>query len=265
MSPEFNEAIFLKAQFFQHLNYHDKAESMYNAIQSNHPLYLEAQKNIAINKKNAGKFNEAEELLTSLINSNPNNHSLNKLLADLYRTSNFYRKAIQYYTELLKIKNINTIHVENIFYMRGICYERLGIWEKAERDFLQSLKINSEQPQVLNYLAYGWIERNVKIDESIEMLQLAITKNPKSHYILDSLAWAYYKKNNLTKAVNMMEKVIKIAPAEAISLDHLGDIYFQLGRKREAYFMWTQARDLSEPEDEIIDSVQLKLDRYNEG
>ena len=73
------------------------------------------------------------------------------------------------------------------------------------------------------------------------------------------------KKNNLSKAATMMENVIEIAPGEAISLDHLGDIYFTLGRKREAYFMWIQALDLAEPEDHISESVQLKIDKYNAG
>ena len=62
-----------------------------------------------------------------------------------------------------------------------------------------------------------------------------------------------------------MEKVIEIAPGEAISLDHLGDIYFAIGRKREAYFMWMQALDLIEPEDEIIDKIKLKIENYNAG
>ena len=97
------------------------------------------------------------------------------------------------------------------------------------------------------------------------MLKKAVQKDSDSHYILDSLAWAYFKKNNLTKAVELMEEVIKMAPGEAISLDHLGDIYFALGRKREAYFMWNQANDLAEPKDGISDSIQLKLQRYNAG
>ena len=95
------------------------------------------------------------------------------------------------------------------------------------------------------------------------MVEIAVKKNPESHYILDSLAWAYYKKHNLLKAAKIMEKVIEIAPGEAISLDHLGDIYFALGRKREAYFMWIQALDLAEPVDNISESVQMKLDKYN--
>ena len=118
-------------------------------------------------------------------------------------------------------------------------------------------------PQVLNYLAYGWIERNVFINRSLDMLETAVEQAPDNYYILDSLAWAYYKKKDLNKAVILMEDVITKAPGEAISLDHLGDIYFSLGRKREAYFMWKQANDLADPEDGIFDSLQEKMQKYN--
>ena len=93
--------------------------------------------------------------------------------------------------------------------------------------------------------------------------KIANKNNPESYYILDSLAWAYFKKNNFIKASELMEEVINRAPGEAISLDHLGDIYFSIGRKREAQFMWIQALDLAEPEDNISESVQIKLDQYN--
>ena len=161
--------------------------------------------------------------------------------------------------------NINSNLLWQIYYRRGICYEISNKWKKAENDFLKALEIEPEQPQVLNYLAYGWIEKNFYLEKSINMLKKAIKKNPESHYILDSLAWAHYKKNNFSKAVELMERVIDIAPGEAISLDHLGDIYFSLGRKREAYFMWIQALDLAQPEDNISESVQIKLDKYNAG
>ena len=265
LNPEFNEAIFLQAQFFQHLNNYAKAEQIYNSIQQNHTLYLEGQKNIILNREKSGKFDEAEKLLINLININSNNHTLVILLADLYRTNSIYDKAIKHYTSVLNADNIDNEQLWRIYYKRGISFERSNIWEKAENDFLKALELDSEQPQVLNYLAYGWIERNLMIDKSIEMLELAVSKNSENYYILDSLAWAYYKKNKLLKAVKIMEKVIRIAPAEAISLDHLGDIYLKLGRKREAYFMWMQAKALSEPIDDIIDSIQLKIDKFNAG
>ena len=97
------------------------------------------------------------------------------------------------------------------------------------------------------------------------MLKKAYNSNPESYYIIDSLAWAYFKKNNLDEAARLMEKVIDIAPGEAISLDHLGDIYYAMNRKREAIHFWQQALELAEPEDEIEESVQQKLNKFNAG
>ena len=106
--------------------------------------------------------------------------------------------------------------------------------------FKKPLAIKPNQPQVLNYLAYGWIERNINFDKSLKMLIIASEKNPENFYILDSLAWAYFKKNNFLMALEIMEKVIKLAPAEAISLDHLGR--YLLGRrqkKRSVFYVET--------------------------
>ena len=97
------------------------------------------------------------------------------------------------------------------------------------------------------------------------MLKKAYKTNPNSYYILDSLAWAHFKKNELTKAADLMEKVIDMVPGEAISLDHLGDIYFAMNRKREALYLWQQAIDLAVPEDEIMEKIQDKLKNYNAG
>ena len=263
--PQFNEVFFIQAQIFQELQYYIKAEKIYNKIQPQHSLYIEAQKFIVLNKKINNKFYEAEKLLIKLVELFPDNKSLIVLLADLYRTNKQFGKAIELYTSLIKNKLMNDDQLWRFYYLRGICYERSNQWKKAENDFLHALKIEPEHPQVLNYLAYGWIEKNFHLDKSIKMLEIAVNKNPKSHYILDSLAWAHYKKNNLSTAVEIMEEVIEIAPGEAISLDHLGDIYFSLGRKREAQFMWIQALDLAESEDNISESIQTKLDRHNAG
>ena len=99
----------------------------------------------------------------------------------------------------------------------------------------------------------------------MKMLIRANKSNPDSYYILDSLAWAYFKKNQLNKAAELMEKVILMAPGEAISLDHLADIYFKLNRKREAIFFWTQALDLAGPEDMISDKIKIKLRKRNDS
>ena len=265
LNKAFNEAYFYSAQLYQNLKKYKKAEEFYNKIENDHSLYLESQINIAINKSYEKKLEEAEKNLIFLLNSKPQNERVLVALADLYRTSKQYKKAIQVYSKTLNHLSIDKNQKWNLLYKRGICYERLDNWKSAENDFLLALEINSELPRVLNYLAYGWIERNIFLDRSLEMLKIANKNNPESYYILDSLAWAYFKKNNFIKASELMEEVINRAPGEAISLDHLGDIYFSMGRKREALYMWKQAKDLAEPEDNILDKLEIKLNKYNAG
>ena len=265
LNPKFNESYYITAQLYQMMKNYKKAEKFYNKVHKDHNLYLESQKNIAINKKHQNNTRKAEEELISLIDLYPSNENLFVSLADFYKSTKQYKRAIPYYSIVLNNQDLDDDQRWRLLYIRGICYERINNWKSAEEDLLKSLGINPESPQVLNYLAYSWIEKNVFLNESLKMLQKAYEKNPKSHYILDSLAWAHFKKNNLKIASKLMEEVIIRAPAEAISLDHLGDIYFAVGRRREALYMWRQARDLAEPEDNIIDKILIKLDKYNAG
>jgi tetratricopeptide (TPR) repeat protein len=265
LNPKFNESFFITAQLFQMMKNYEKAEKFYNKVHKNHNLFLESKKNIAINKIHQNNTKKAEEELISLIDLYPSNENLFVSLADFYKSTKQYKRAIPYYSIILNNQDLDEDQRWRLLYMRGICYERINNWESAEEDLLKSLDINPESPQVLNYLAYSWIEKNVFLNESLKMLKKAYEKNPKSHYILDSLAWAHFKKNNLKIASKLMEEVIIRAPAEAISLDHLGDIYFAMGRRREASYMWRQAKDLAEPEDNIIDKILIKLNKYDAG
>ena len=260
INEENYEAILIKGQLLQMINNYFFAESTYLKIPESNNYFIDAQRNIAFNYSQENGFSDVEEKITSIVKKNNNDYEIKKLLADFYRIEKKYNIAIEIYSELIDKKPNDLWYT---YYLRGICYEQSDNWEKAELDFLQSLKIKSNSPNVLNYLAYGWIERDIKIDESFEMLTDAYNANPESHYILDSLAWAYFKKKDYIKAAELMEKVIDMVPGEAISLDHLGDIYFAMNRKREAIYFWRQAKDLARPEDEIISKIEIKLKDYN--
>ena len=265
LNESFNEAYFSLGRIYQSLKKYKKAEIFYNRIDQNHDLFLESRINIAKNKKYIKNIKDAESDFLLLLKNYPENYVLLFSLADFYRLNKEYKKAIKSYSKILSKSKIENQERWLILYMRGICYERLNNWKLAEEDFIKSLDINPDAPQVLNYLAYGWIERNIFLDKSLEMLIIANKKDPDSHYILDSLAWVHYKKNNLEVASKLMEEVVDRAPDEAVSLDHLGDIYLAMGRKREALYMWKQAIDLASPEDNILDEVKTKLKKYNAG
>lgn len=254
------EAIFIKGQLLQMIDDYIFAEATYQKIPKQSEYFTDAQRNIAFNYSRENGFDDIENKIKLIIANNKKDYEINKILADFYRIEKKFDLAIKLYSELIQ-KNSDDLWY--MLYLRGICYEQSDNWEKAEVDFLQSLKIKRDSPNVLNYLAYGWLERDIRIDESFVMLVDANNANPDSHYILDSLAWAYFKKKNYVKAAELMEEVIDMVPGEAISLDHLGDIYLALNRKREAIYFWRQAKDLAKPDDEITENIQKKLSEHD--
>ncbi len=262
IDPKNDHATIIKGELFQNIRKDKEARKTFEKIKINSPYYIEAQKSLAFNFSTFLNFEEAEKGIKKLLKNTNDNYFIKKVLGDFYRYEKKYDLAISIYNELINQKEED---LWNIFYMRGICFERMDNWEKAEKDFLTSLDLNPDSPNVLNYLAYGWIERDVRLDQSLQMLIQAYKANPDSFYIIDSLAWAYFKKNNLDEAARLMEKVIDMAPGEAISLDHLGDIYYAMNRKREAIHFWQQALELADPEDEIQDKVQSKIENFYAG
>ena len=257
-----DRATLIKGELFQNVSQIKIAEDNFLMIQPTSEYYLEAQRSLAISYSNYLSYDDALKKIKNLLEENNNHYLLKKILADFYRVEKKFELAISLYNEMINQKKED---LWNIYYRRGICHERLGQWDEAEKDFLTSLDIKPDSANVLNYLAYGWVEREIRLDQSLDMLKAAYKANPESYYIIDSLAWAHFKKNNLEEAAKLMEMVIDIAPGEAISLDHLGDIYYAMNRKREAIHFWQQALELAEPEDEIEENVQSKLKKFNAG
>ena len=257
-----DRATLIKGELFQNVAQSKEAEKNYLMIEPNSSFYLEAQKSLAVNYSNFLQYDEALIKIKKLLQKNNDHYTLKKILADFYRVNKKFELAITLYSEMVTQQKDD---LWNIYYRRGICHERLGDWKNAEKDFLTSLDIKPDSANVLNYLAYGWVEREIRLEQSLEMLEAAYNANPESYYIIDSLAWAHFKKNNLNEAARLMEMVIDMAPGEAISLDHLGDIYYAMGRKREAIHFWQQALELAEPEDEIEEDVSNKLIKFNAG
>ena len=141
-----------------------------------------------------------------------------------------------------------------LLYYRGIAYERMGEWEKAEADFLRTLELQPEQPQVMNYLAYSWVEQHVRLAEALAMLKRAVELRPTDGYIVDSLGWALYRLEDYQGAVEQLERAVELSPAEPVINDHLGDAYWQVGRKREARVQWQRTLSLA-PSDDLDPAV----------
>ena len=180
-------------------------------------------------------------------------------IANFYKNSKEYKKAIKYYTMIINsLDNISDIK-SDILYRRGGSYERIGEYEKADQDLLNSLKINPEDAYVLNYLAYSWLERGHKINRSIEMLEKAYSIKSNDPYIIDSIGWAYYLVDDYLKAENFLKRAVELMPDDPIVNDHYGDILWMLNRKIQARYFWNNVLKMDDAELEMKENINVKI------
>ena len=143
--------------------------------------------------------------------------------------------------------------------MTGVQTCALPIWPQAEPNFKRALELNPDQPQVLNYLGYSWVDMNMNLKEGLAMIQKAVDLRPSDGYIVDSLGWAFYRIGNFEDAVKNLERAIDLKPEDPTINDHLGDAYWRVGRTLEAKFQWAHARDLK-PEPEELPKIEAKIE-----
>jgi len=180
-------------------------------------------------------------------------------IANFNKSAKKYETAIKYYDQIIPKIEINSKLYAEILYRRGSCHERLGDYSSSDKDLLRSLEINPDDAYVLNYLAYSWLEREYKIDLSLQMLEKAYTKLSNNPYIIDSIGWAYYLINDYVRAENFLKRAIELMPNDPIVNDHYGDILWKLDRKIQARFFWENVLNLKKTEDKMKKNIKDKL------
>ena len=153
----------------------------------------------------------------------------------------------------------NSDSYADTLYRRGGSYERLGQYQKSDSDLLQSLKISPEDPYVMNYLAYNWLERNYKIEEAIQMLERAYEQKKNDPYIIDSIGWGYYLIGDYINAERYLKQAVQLMPNDPIVNDHYGDILWKLDRKLQAKYFWKNVLNLETTENDLKKSILKKL------
>ena len=182
-------------------------------------------------------------------------------VANFHKKSEKYEEAIKFYSLILNTLDENSNLRSDLLYRRGGCYERLKDYTNADNDLLDSLKINSDDAYVLNYLAYSWLERNYKIDEAIQMLEKAYASESNDPYIIDSIGWAYYLINDYVKAESFLRRAVELMPDDPIVNDHYGDILWKLERKIQARYFWSMVLEMKNVEDDLLEKIDMKLIR----
>ena len=261
LNPKFKFNLSLLADNYYKNNDYKKTENILNNFNENDDIYywykIKKKANIIANELG---IKESLNFINSKFKK-IKNPSL-KILFDMANiTKGFekYEASIVYYNKVLSKISLNSESRAEILYRRGSCYERLGQFEKSDKDLLNSLEINPNDAYVLNYLAYSWLERNYKIDTSITMLEKAYKQKKNDPYILDSVGWAYYLVGDLIKAEQFLRKAIKIMPDDPIVNDHYGDILWAMNRKTQAKYYWQSVLNFENTEDDMKEKINIKL------
>ena len=231
----------------------------YRAIPWSSPLSWMVRQRIATNLDELDRTEEAVDELRKLAAERPDRADALTALGDLLRFKERWAEAVEAYDQALaRIEVLEKRHWRAL-YARGIALERSKEWPRAERDFLKALDLEPDQPYVLNYLGYSWVDKGVNLARALEMIERAVELRPSDGYIMDSLGWAFYRLERFDDAVNRLEQAVELRPEDPTINDHLGDAYWRVGRRVEARFQWRRALGFEPEEAETVAEIQAKL------
>ena len=232
----------------------EAAIEAYETVGADQPFRPLATLRAALALDRADRTEEAEKAFKEAIQRTPEDIQAYLAYGNMLRSHERFDDAAILYGDAIERLKEPGRNDWTLFYFRGIAYERTDRWELAEADFKRALELSPDQPLVLNYLGYSWVDKGINLDEAMAMIRTAVKLRPNDGFIVDSLGWAYYRLGQYKEAVRELERAIELQPDDPILNDHLGDAYWKLGRKLEAQFQWRHARDLGAkaPELEII-------------
>jgi tetratricopeptide (TPR) repeat protein len=258
LEPNHVMALLSLADLYESLKKPDLAIKIYERVPPTSPLARNAQIQLAGDLDQLDRQDEAKKLLDKVIVDHPKDTEAILALGNIQRGRKEFAECADSYGKA--IDTIANPEKSNwvVFYFRGICYERSHQWPKAEADMKKALELFPEQPLVLNYLGYSWVDQGVHLDEGMDMIRRAVEQRPDDGYIVDSLGWAYFRTGNYDDAVKNLERAVELKPDDPTINDHLGDAYWRVGRTLEAHYQWTQAKDLN-PEKEDLPKIEAKI------
>jgi tetratricopeptide (TPR) repeat protein len=246
LDPDADVIDLVYAQMLDAADQHEAANAIYDKLPGNSPLKPRATVRVAENLDALGNRDEALRRLGNIVTTNPDDLEALSVLGDLQRSAKKYAEAADTYTKALEVSGGESPADWRFYYVRGISFERNKQWPKAEADFKKALSLNPDQPQVLNYLGYSWVDQGTNLLPALEMIQKAVAASPNDGYIIDSLGWAYYRLGRYDDAVTQLEQAVQLRSTDPEINDHLGDAYWRAGRKLEARFQWNIAASVDQ-------------------
>jgi tetratricopeptide (TPR) repeat protein len=246
------------ADIFQSSRNCEKAIAIYKTIPPTSKLRRNSQVQLGNCLETMHRSDEGAAEIKAVVDADPSDIDAVIALGNIYRNRDRFTEAADAYSRGIATITAPTKDDWRIYYLRGMSYERDKRWPQAEADLKQALALNPDQPQVLNYLGYSWVDQGVNLDKALDMIRAAVDLRPEDGYIIDSLGWAYYRLGRYEEAVTQLEKAVELKPADPVINDHFGDALWKAGRKLEAQFQWNHARDLG-PEKDALPIILKKI------
>lgn len=241
LAPEIPDIYFSLGTLLSKMEKTDAAASAYNSVPPSSMLRKAADIRRIEVLKSGGRVHEAEDLVRDALMEEPENFDMLISMADILQRQEKFADSLEFYDKAIsKIRKPRETDWY-VYFARGVSYERTGNWPLAEKDMLVALKLSNDQPSVLNYLGYSWIDKGENIEKATEMIQKAVEARPDDGFIVDSLGWVYFLTGDYDKAVETLERAVRLEPDDPTISDHLGDAYWRVGRKVEARYQWKHA------------------------
>ncbi len=259
LNPQHIDVILLNASLLDRLGQYNLSAQVYRQIPQNSAIYYVAELGRADTLRKSGRVDAAIEALTQLARSHGTVPDVHTSLGNILRREEQYKAAIDAYDKAIALYETPERSQWFTHYGRAISYERLDLWDLAEADFRKALELSPDQPQVLNYLGYSMVEKQINLTEAQELIAKAVELSPESGYIIDSLGWVLFRLGKYQDAVPHLEKAAELMSIDPIVNDHLGDAYWAVGRKLEARFQWNRALSFDPEEKEAI-RIRRKLE-----
>jgi tetratricopeptide (TPR) repeat protein len=260
LAPNHPLALLSLADLYESVKKPQMAIKIYERVPATSSLKRNAQIQLATDLDGVDRSDEAIKILKGVVAEDPKDLEAIIALGNIERGRKKFADCGQTYSRGIEALPEGNDKANSVwYYYRGICEERSKQWPKAEADMRKALELQPDQPHVLNYLGYSWVDQGVNLDEGMKMIKRAVEQRPDDGYIVDSLGWAYYRIGNYDEAVKNLERAIDLKPEDPTINDHLGDAYWHIGRKLEAKFQWSHARDLK-PEPEDLPKIEAKIE-----
>lgn len=264
LRPDHVDAVLLSASLLEAQERYNLATEAYRRVPADDPAFYAAELGRAETLERAGKADAAIEVLTQLSKSHARVAIVHVTLGDMLRRLKRYDDARKVYDKAVALFDEPERAQWIVYYSRGIAHERLDMWPEAEADFRKALELEPDQPSVLNYLGYSYVEMQTNLDEALDMIERAVAARPEDGYITDSLGWVLFRLGRYDEAVPYMERATELMPVDPVVNDHLGDVLWAVGRKLEAEFQWRRALSFVDPdepaEDVDPDRIRRKLE-----